>query len=300
MTRESMRLNLLLVSLGLLLGGAVMGTAARWQAPVVAALAEQEQARAETLRAEAARAWAETRATLAAAPGVIAGKEILAVGLNLAFVILAVGTAVAFVIWATVHAGVVYPNAQGQYPIVMERRANGEVWVHDTARALQASTYLMPGGVYAPAVGSEEAALQLATQAQASSVMIGIAGKAQAEQVVERVNRAGASLPAPSFGQNGGGPRFVYVKDRAAQQQTAQIFMADLRELIEQGWGARSLHRAMWIGYRFHSGNKCSRPYYDRLMEKLSKAACARAEGEGWTPAVPLADALQAFGLETD
>ncbi len=128
-----------------------------------------------------------------AQPAAVLGKALTYTGLGLGALILAVGLAFAGVAWANKHATSIYPNAAGQYPVIV-RRGFGWVTFHDPNRGLgPAAVYRTPTmldvlasavatvrGLAAPrpqvqasfpAPADQEAMLQVASQAQAVGLM---------------------------------------------------------------------------------------------------------------------------------
>jgi hypothetical protein len=72
----------------------------------------------------------------------------------------------------------------------------------------------------------------------------------------------------------------------------------DIIEFIEDGWGARGLARSAWVGRLMTTtGNKVGRRYYDTTMKTFEQLGLIEKTGDGWQPVVPLAEALDAFGL---
>lgn len=275
---------------------------AQAQAETERARAEQERARAAQLRAEAAitaaharTAAAEAEAAEKAVPQMSVGRMLAYIGGGSAVAVLLIGGALAAVAWANTKARVVYPDANGFYPILIERQAGGAVVV-DVSRALGPVIRVVGDGkVQMPLPASEQSALQIATQAQAAATMLGVsrAGKPVVD-VAERIGKAAANLPAPTFSTDE--PRFVYVNNDGSSKSAR--FMADLREFIVAAWQT-GLTRSLWLGRRFESGNRCSRTYYDMLCKHLAKANCIHKEGGEWTVSVELEQALDAFQFST-
>jgi len=277
------------------------GLAARRDPAVIAAIAEQERAKAAKLnaqadvaRAAADRAQVDAQAQAAALPAIVASIRMTALGVGIAVVIATVGIALAVVILATTRAITIYPNANGQWPIIADRRRGGALLLVDTSRALGPVMLIGADGVKMPLPASEESALQLATQAQASTTMIGIAARSDGpmSNVTERVQQGAKALPAPTFDN----VRLVYVKNGG--QTKAQREMQDLEEIIRIGW-VTGLQRSRWLNKSFSgTGNRIGRSYYDTIMQKLQRAGLIEDRGgDGWAPLIPVDEALDAFGL---
>lgn len=279
------------------------------QAPDIrAAIAKQEQAKADELQAEAdimrqsaEQARLDTEAKRQALPELTASVRWYALGGAIAFAVLAVGLAWAAVTYARTRAQCVYPDARGQWPILIDRRWDGVLLIADTSRNLSPVMQIdRVGNVAALIEPTELSALQLATQAQASGAMVAIArgGNQSAGKVIETVTQAAKQLPAPTFANaNGGdGLRFVYVKQAAAANTEAGRDLADLREFIT-GAKVRGLVRRAWLGLRFASGHECTRTRYDELIRQCERAGVICREGQSWKLAVSEAEALDAFGV---
>jgi hypothetical protein len=289
-------------------------TVAETSSPVQAAIAEQESAKAEALRAQAeaerakaAMAWTETEADKLALSEKAAAARWWALSPAIAFSVLAIGGAFALVTWLQTRARIVYPNADGLYPILIDRKMGGALVIADTGRQLSSIVAVdAKGQITAPLWPDMQTAARLASQAQAAGAMVGLANAQGPGELPEAPSAAGA-LPMPQFAQlaPGGaevvdtGPNFVYVK--APGTTKAQRDLQDVGEFIRTGWGPRGLSRAAWLGKRMAgTGNKVSRGYYDELTKKLATAGVIVDEGNGWRPAVELAEALDAFGLAHD
>lgn len=289
-------------------------TMAETSSEVQAAIAEQERAKAEALRAQAdaeraaaAEAWTQAEAARQALPEQAAAQRWWALGPAIAGTIIFVGGALALVTWLQIRARIVYPNADGLYPIVIDRKLGGGMVIADTSRQLSSVVAIdAEGNSTAPLLPDMQTAARLATQAQAAGAMIGLAKGSDAAAPPDPSIGSG-SLPVPQFAQlaPGGaevietGPNFVYVK--AAGNTKAQRDLQDIGEFIRTGWGPRGLARAAWLGKRLAgTGNKVSRGYYDELTGRLAKAAVIVNDGDGWRPAVTLDEALDAFGLAHD
>jgi hypothetical protein len=291
----------------LLLGVNLARLAAQQSPDVRAALAEQEQAKAAQLRAEAdytrqlaEQARLETEAKRQALPAVAAAKRWYALGGAIAFAVLVVGLAWAVVTYARTRAQCVYPDMRGQWPILIERRWDGVLLIADTSRNLSPVMQIdREGNVTALIEPAEVSALQLATQAQASGAMVAIArgSEQSAGDVIESVSRAAKALPAPTFANAGGdGLRFVYVKQAGEANTEAARDLADVREFIT-GAKVRGLARRAWLGVRFASGHECTRTRYDELIRTCERAGVLCRDGQSWKLAVSEAEALDAFGV---
>ncbi len=305
----------LVVAAGLL--GLVLGVRSALEAPpVVAALAEQELARAETLRAQAAEAWAQARqaesdaAVWRSTESARSSALVVFVGaVALAAAGLVAGLAVAGVRAANVRAVALWPNARGAWPVLLERQGGG-LAVLDVGRMVSPLVIMGPGGVQSPSLASEPAQVQITSQAQAAGVMTSLAAQspgaglrdAARERLSAGVARAGEVLQAPAFASDEPGGRqavrFVYVKTPKGNAQ-AERELADLREFIE-GAGLRGMARRAWLGYKFRSGHELTRARYDALIGRLKGAGVVVADGQSWRLAVSQAEALDAFNLGDD
>jgi hypothetical protein len=273
--------------------------------PVVAAVAAQERAKADKLQAEAD--VARSRADVAHTDAEIARQSVSAavalrgwmyLGGGVALAVLFIGSAFAVVAFLNVRARVLYPNAAGQFPILIERRFSGQLVALDLSRSLGPLSVIEHDGRAAFALpGSEAVALQLATQAQAAGVLVGIASKAAGEDVVSQVGKVAGSLPAPSFASPAGDNlRLVYVKQAGGANSEAARDLADVREFIK-GASVRGLSRRSWVGHTFASGHDCTRSRYDGLVEKVVRAGVIERDGQSWRLAVSEREALDAFGV---
>lgn len=306
----------LVVAAGLL--GLVLGVRSALEAPpVVAALAEQELARAEALRAQAAEAWAQARqaesdaAVWRSTESARSSALVVFLGaVALSGAALVAGLAVAGVRAANVRAVALWPNARGAWPVLLERQGGG-LAVLDVGRMVSPLVIMGPGGVQSPSLASEPAQVQITSQAQAAGVMTSIAAQSQGgaglrdaarERLSAGVARAGEVLQAPAFASDEPGGRqavrFVYVKTPKGNAQ-AERELADLREFIE-GAGLRGLARRSWLGYKFRSGHELTRARYDALIGRLKGAGVVVADGQSWRLAVSQAEALDAFNLGDD
>lgn len=296
--------------------GLVLGVRSALEAPaVVGALAEQEQARADALRAQAAQAWAaaaraesDARSWVASEDARALSLELAAYGLALALVVLTVGLALVAVGWAQRRAAVLYPNERGAWPVLIERRRNGALVVLDAGRLVGPALVIRAdNGMSAPMLASEPAQVAISSGALAAAT-VGAAAVAsgQREQLAGLVGQLAEGLRphggtpglqlAPGFASDKGqAPRFVYVKQPRGNTQ-AERELADLREFI-LGAEVRGLSRRAWLGYKFKSGHECTRSRFDDLVSKLKRSGVVVAEGQGVRLVVPVAEALDAFGL---
>jgi len=267
----------------LVLGLLIAGIVTQRDDDVLAAIAAQERAKAAKLQAQAETAKAladqeriETEAQAAALPAIVESKRWMAISAGIASAIVFIGLACAAVAYAFVRAVTLYPNAQGHWPIVPGRL-----------------------GWELPGLANGPAPLQIATQAQAASTMIGIAragSESGVQEVARRMGDAAKALPAPTFDTaNGDGLHIVY---RNGKQTKAQRERQDIEEFIRRGWVV-GLHRENWLYKTFSgSGNKIGRAYYDDLMKILKEANLIEdVGGHGFQTIVTLDEALDAFGL---
>ena len=278
-----------------LIAGAWLFNLGQPSAQMQAALVEQQDAKAEELRAQADQAraaaaatWNDVEAKRLALPEIAAAARWWALAPAIAGGILLIGGAFAIVAWLQLRARVVYPNADGLYPILIDRRRGGALVIADTSRQLSSVITIDAKGNLLTPAPSEQTAARLATQAQAAGAMVGIAKKDTGEAIAERVKGAAGALPVPQFAQlaPGGaevvetGPNFVYVK--APGSSKAQRDLQDVGEFIRTGWGPRGLARAAWLSQRLEgTGNKISRGYYDELTKRLASAGVIVNAGEG-------------------
>lgn len=284
-----------------LLVGALGNGALVRSIPVVSqAIARQEQARARALEAAAAEAEAraaeaQTRAAAAreAQSSIVYFWRWSFVGVGGAVFIVLIGGALVLVGWMRHRSKLIYPNRAGHWPLIVHTLRGGEILLTDPMRALGPVTVIRAGDETA----SESTRLQIATQAQASAVMLGIASRANGDDVAKRVSKASEALPAPTFASGGapGGLRMVYVKQGNGTSE-AQRDLQDLREFI-QGAGVRGLARRAWMGQHFSSGHECTRARYDELIQHCEKAGVIKHEGQTWMLSVSESEALDAFGI---
>jgi Na+-transporting methylmalonyl-CoA/oxaloacetate decarboxylase gamma subunit len=152
---------------------------------------EKRQSEAGQVGAQATVALAKAKTEVEAQPAEARGKATAYLlswaGLGAGVLVLAVGLAFGVVAWVNKRATVIYPNAQGQFPLVPERGPGYTVY-HDPNRALGPGTIInrpgiadrlthvillargrekpqTPGAVY-PETASEGAMLQIGTGAQ--------------------------------------------------------------------------------------------------------------------------------------
>jgi hypothetical protein len=168
-------------------------------AQAIVAFAAQQQADKIKSQADIERTKAEAEQN--ALPAASAGKALGYFGLGAGALVLAVGLAFGVVAWVNKRAATVYPDARGQFPVIV-RRGLGWVAFHDPNRALGPATVVRtptaldalagvaiatvkalkqgdtpslptaePAAAF-PLPGSEPTMLQVATQAQAAQVRI--------------------------------------------------------------------------------------------------------------------------------
>lgn len=297
------RLILALAAVGFaafLIIGLMASDALRPSPEIAAAQARREQAIALQAEAAAAEAWTAAAAKEAARPATEAKLRMIEFSIGGSIAILTIGASMAMVIFLNVRASTIYPNADGHYPIIVDRR-KGRLLTVDTSRGLGPVMIEGQDGTFTfPLPGSEASQLQIATNAQAAAVMIGVARKAEGEAVLERVARASANLPAPRFAEpSSDSLKLVYVNDpNRAKRERAEAELSELREFIERGWLA-GLSRERWMGSTFGcTGRRCSRSYWERIIERLSKANLVEQDAQGaWVPSVTREAALESFGL---
>jgi len=320
---KGLGLLVLVLMAGALVVGLMLGIRSAFEAPaVVSAIAERELAIAEGERAAAAAAWAQAHKAESDTAAWRASEPARSQALTLvsyaagwavsgALVVGLVGAALALVRFLNVRAMVMYPNAAGAWPLLVERQADKALAVLDTGRLVGPVAIIGPDKqVSAPGLASEPAQVQVTSQAQAAGVMgaalrSGRPGADLAEDLRERVgaglrSTAEALTPAgaPTFASAGSpmsSTRFVYVKTPRGNSEHERD-LADLREFILAA-GVRGLGRRAWMGYKFRSGHECTRSRYDALTEKLKAAGVVVAAGQSWRLAVSEAEALDAFGL---
>ncbi len=150
-------------------------------------------------QAKVRQAQVEAEATEAAREALILRNRVYAFALACGAVIVVIGGAGALVTWAQKRAGAIYPNASGQYPVVVTRGFGWEA-LHDPNRGLG------PSAIYrTPTLLDQAAEIILAIQQQRAPVlpqpdaafpapadtgtMLQIATQAQANQVAAAQNR---------------------------------------------------------------------------------------------------------------
>lgn len=278
----------------------------RWPSPaILAAYAAQEQAKARQIAAAAAAAEYEARVLADAHPERVRAEQIRALGYGVAVAVVSVGGALALsvlaITWAWRTGVTVYPNADGHYPILVQRLAGGGVRVLDTSRSLAPLVETDGRGeVRMPLPASEMTALQLATQAQQAAVMIGVSKNSRNDyEMPERIGQAARSMLTMAQPAAPGAVRMVYVNDpRRAGRERAEMELGELREFIRQGW-VIGLSRDKWLGSTFATtGRRCSKSYWMSLIDKLSRAQAIEPKpGGGYQPIVTVEAALETFGL---
>lgn len=290
--------------LGVLLAAVAVGTSpevinARAQTEL--ARAKQEQAKAMAEQAKAQQELYRAEGLRLAIPSIEAGYRVAYFGGGLALMVFTVGGAWAVVVWLNMRAMVVYPNGAGHYPLLVSRSWDGSTRIVDTSRGFGAVTVISADNVVSlPVGGSEQAQLQISTQAQAAAALVGIASRSNTApaEVVKRTAAAASGLPAPQFNATASGDnlRLVYVKKPGAANTEAARDLQDLKEFIE-GLPMRGAARRGWMGYTFRSGHECTRARYDDLMTKLKAAGVLVEDGTSYRLGVEVSEALDAFGV---
>lgn len=152
---------------------------------------DKAQADADKVRAQATVALAKAKTEVEAQPAEARGKATAYLlswaGLGVGVLVLMVGLAFGVVAWVNKRATVIYPNKQGQFPLVPERGLGYTIY-HDPNRAIGPGTVVnrpgladaithvillaqgrekpqAPGATY-PETASEQAMLQIGTGAQ--------------------------------------------------------------------------------------------------------------------------------------
>jgi len=129
--------------------------------------------------------------------------------------VLTVGGSAALAAWMGVRASIVYPNAAGQYPIVVRHGADGKTVVYDPSRALGPVAVIeapnrvqqrIAGGeprVALPVGTDHRTQAQITTQAQAAGLIVAATrrdanpqGRALAEPVVRQAFGSDGLPPA--------------------------------------------------------------------------------------------------------
>ncbi|MBN1890431.1 MAG: hypothetical protein JW850_20730 [Thermoflexales bacterium] len=204
------------------------------EATRVATAARDEAARRaierQALQAQADQARAEAEATWNAVPAATLRNVLIFTGTGTGVLVLFVGSAFALVAWLNKRATAIYPNRTGQYPVIV-RHGLGWVAFHDPNRGLgPGSIYrtptvfeqaanaaaalasaivairrgempaLSPTGITAhyPLPGSESTMAQLATQAQAVSLMAAATRGDENPRVKQQVGLVARSLISPA------------------------------------------------------------------------------------------------------
>lgn len=195
-------------------------------APTPQDYAEAERVQQET--ADAAAAAAQARAAYAVEieaaertlPARVARDAMIQTALGVAgalgLIVLAVGCSAALAAWMSVRASIVYPNAAGQYPIVVRHNGTtGQTMVYDPSRALGPVAVIQtPNRMQARIAGGEprvalpvgtdhRTQTQITTQAQAAGLIVAATrkdanpqGRALAEPVVRQAFGGDALPPA--------------------------------------------------------------------------------------------------------
>jgi len=187
------------------------------EATRVAIAAQDETAQRAVERqitqAQADKAKVEAEAARNALPAITLRNTLIYTGSGVGVVVLLVGSAFAVVAWMNKRATAIYPNTAGLYPVIVKRSWNGVTIVHDPNRALGPTTlYTTPGlasmafdklGLPCeqpmaafPSPGSEQAMLQVATQAQAVGLMTAATSKGEEGVRVAQVAKKLVGSPA--------------------------------------------------------------------------------------------------------
>ncbi len=144
----------------------------------------------QAMQAEADQARVEAQAAAQAQSALVVRNWLTALGVGLGGAILCVGLATALTAWVNKKACSIYPNAAGQYPVLV-KPVTGGVIVHDPNRAIGPTTIYtlpnLPGAVAeragwplgkvqveAPLSAGEAAHIQIASQAQAVGLMAAV------------------------------------------------------------------------------------------------------------------------------
>jgi len=302
---------------GALVIGAGLGARSVFEAPAIVEaeaarrLAEVDQARAvaagewervEQLKLQTQQQEADARAWVGSAPARTQSTIIIAYAGGVAVGFAMIGFVLVGVVWAWRRAHIIYPAADGRWPVMIERNRSG-LAIIDLSRAVSPVTMISSlGELSAPMLAPDELQLQITSQAQQAAVMTGIAGHREGEAMAARVSSAVASLP--QFTGNGGaargesdkGLRLVYVKRPGNSGSEAARELQDLREFLQRG-SEIGFARSNWIGHAFQSGHRGTRARYDDLISKCKQAAVIGESGQSWVLAVSLSDALDSFGV---
>lgn len=222
---------------------------------VYSPVAEAQATRtAQLARDEAARRALDLETDRKAQGAAVLGQALMAVALGAGALVLAVGLSFGAAAWVMRRATSIYPNAQGQYP-VMVSRGFGWVTYHDPSRGLGAgAVYRVPTAIDVaaqalalvrgqpaprpaltteyPGNGSEGAMVQVASQAAAIGLMAAATRPAGLLGGGQMVNRQEARELAQRAIGSGGAPMERMPEVRIIDDPDAN---ARFVELLEAG-----------------------------------------------------------------
>jgi hypothetical protein len=311
----------------LALGLLATGAAVRNSPAVLAAIAEQEQARAaklaaeaDTARAQAAGAWAWVDAAQALAGAVVSWAPMFVFVVLAAFALLVLRLAWAATSWAQSRASLRVIRADSGP--VLAWANSGRLMVLDTARNVGGVAMLdeVSGALRLPLASDDETHLQLSGQALAAGTIARVAGQdaAAGADVVERV---GGSLqavlgslslpghqvhtaPAPMATDAPAPPALRYMRvitPETKNREAARLDAGDLAHFVTEGAGGAGFGRAAWLGRELPSGRKCRRSTWTWMSGALESANLL-TDGPNNTRvlAVELAEALERLDLRAE
>lgn len=262
--------------------------------------AAQERARIAVVNAQAdkERAWAEQAQIDAEA------KRAAMDSLTAAWRWYALGPAVAMT---------VYPNAQGQYPLIVNRKGmltGGGLEVIHTGRMLHGAVTIDGRGNVLTEQVSEQSALQLAQNDLAASVMVGVVNGDRdgdlAQKITETAKGLAGMMQVPQL--TGSLSTEQPQAPGLSVESEEDLLRMELREFLERGKLVNGWTRLNWIGnksqdkkpYKFRaSGRECNRDRYDTFIGQLSRANVLQRVGNSWEMRCSLDEALEAMGYET-
>jgi len=289
--------------------GVAWGLSKAWQSPaMVAALARQESARADTLQAQAdkeraaadaAGAWSRSSSLLAIE---WSRRWPLVVALVLtAAALVALGSSASWVRWAWSRSSVV-PLPGG----LIAFREGPAVVVIDPTHMIGGVLRLDRAGVRPVLQTSEDLAADIARAALVARAVEKVGGNESRAELAARVteslstafaNLAGSTAPAISAASGPAAPalRLVRVRSGAEKKKAALIDdTAELREFVEQG-AARGFQRREWAGYKFKStGRACSQTRWATLAGWLREAELL----DGSALICPASEAMERLGYD--